>query len=187
MMMNKNKPFSNVRKRRTLRGDKRAVSPVIAVILMIAIVVVVAAIIASFAYSMATPNVSPQAALSMEGATNGSNEFFIQHGGGDAIVDACKPNALAAIDKADWENMQVRINGEICGADATATNPAQLLDGQQQLNGVNLTAATMFDFTVGDRLRLYTDDTNSQLALGDEIVVIHVPTQTILASHTVLW
>ena len=184
-MMNKKKPFSNVRKRRTLRGDKRAVSPVIAVILMIAIVVVVAAIIASFAYSMATPNVSPQAALSMEGATAGSNEFFIQHGGGDAIVDACAPIVVGNIDDAEWENMQVRINGEICSGDATDGNPAELELNEQELNGVDV-AIGMFDFTVGDRLRLYTD-AGSELALGDEIVVIHVPTQTILASHTVLW
>ena len=170
--------------RRSFRNDERGVSAVIGVILMIAITVVIAAIIASFAYGIGSPDVAPNAAISIESATAGTNEFFVVHNGGDAIVDACDPNAASDIDQADWKNMQVRINGEVCGANAVDANPADLLDGQQQLNGVGLTGA-MFDLTVGDRLRLYTDGANSQLALGDEIIVIHVPTNTILASKTI--
>ena len=179
----KKKPFRNVRSR-SLREDKRAVATVIATILMISITVVIAAIIAAYTFGLGMPDVAPRAALSIEGATSGTNEFFIVHKGGDAIADACVPNGTGRINRADWKSMQVRINGEICGADATDANPADLRVDGQQLNGVNLTAE-MFDFTVGDSLRLYTGGANSELELGDEIIVIHVPTQTILARHTV--
>ena len=75
------------KKNLNLKNDKRAVSPVIGVILMVAITVILAAVIAAFVFGM-TPgsDISPQASFRVT-ASVGDN-IWIEHIGGDEIVGA---------------------------------------------------------------------------------------------------
>ena len=80
--MNTNKPFF----RKESFKDKRAVSPVIGVILMVAIVVILAAVIAAFVFGI-TPGTesAPHASLAVK-ASESSPEIQIEHSSGDPIV-----------------------------------------------------------------------------------------------------
>jgi flagellin-like protein len=69
----------------TLLGEKRAVSPVIGVILMVAITVVLAAVIGTFVLGLGdqVSESAPQAQFSFE--FNGSTGLNVTHEGGDAV------------------------------------------------------------------------------------------------------
>ncbi len=72
------------------RGDDRAVSPVIGVILMVAITVILAAVIGSFVLNLGgTQEAAPQASISIE-EVNGSaaSDYIIfAHNGGDGFTE----------------------------------------------------------------------------------------------------
>ena len=70
----------------TLRKDKRAVSPVIGVILMVAITVILAAVIAAFVFGYGAPEASPQASLNIVKADATTEKVTLEHRGGDSIV-----------------------------------------------------------------------------------------------------
>ncbi|MCK4476648.1 MAG: type IV pilin N-terminal domain-containing protein [Methanophagales archaeon] len=71
-----------------LKNDKRAVSPVIGVILMVAITVILAAVIAAFVFGFGGPTTAPQASLNLVSATVTGNRVTLEHQGGDSIVYA---------------------------------------------------------------------------------------------------
>ena len=81
----------------TLREDKRAVSPVIGVILMVAITVILAAVIAAFVFgigpsSKATPSVQLRATYHAD-----NNTLELKHMGGDPIdLDECSVSVKIA-------------------------------------------------------------------------------------------
>ncbi len=76
--------------------DKKAVSPVIGVILMVAITVILAAVIASFVFGLGSkaPKSAPQAQLAVEdntsvtlsSSTGNQTVFILEHNGGEDIV-----------------------------------------------------------------------------------------------------
>jgi flagellin-like protein len=101
---------------RTLLGERRAVSPVIGVILMVAITVILAAVIGTFVLGLGdqASESAPQAQFSFE--FNGSTGLNVTHEGGDAIradelnvsiglssdgVSYGDPNGVGALDDAD--------------------------------------------------------------------------------------
>ena len=67
-----------------LKNDKRAVSPVIGVILMVAITVILAAVIAAFVFGYGAIDAAPQAGLQITHAKN-LGTVTMMHVGGDAL------------------------------------------------------------------------------------------------------
>ncbi len=79
------------KKNLNLKNDKRAVSPVIGVILMVAITVILAAVIGAFVFGLgpSTGEVAPQANLVTSSMTD--TGFTLEHNGGDAVnLSQCK-------------------------------------------------------------------------------------------------
>lgn len=72
---------------RDLFGDRRAVSPVIGVVLMVAITVLLAAVIGTFLLGIGTGGSTPQATFAYEATENPTfpDELRIVHRSGDAI------------------------------------------------------------------------------------------------------
>ncbi len=145
------------RKRRSLKKDERAVSPVIGVILMIAITVVIAAVVAAFAYGIiGGVTKSPNAALVVEDAAVGKTNITIIHHGGDPIVDAFKNETGTG---GNWSNLEVKLEGEnIEWANVT-------VGGDKNLN-----------FESGEQMEI----TVSALKSGDSIAVVYTPSGDIL-------
>ena len=136
--------------------DKRAVSPVIGVILMVAIVVILAAVIAAFVFGI-TPGTeaAPHASLAVK-ASESSPKIQIEHSSGDPIVLAdtsviVTPDISKPTDIEDCGAMK-----EIAGTGSNAT-----LD-------------------VGEIGKVTTEPT--KLVEGDtaRVKVIHVPTGQML-------
>ncbi|NHX37055.1 MULTISPECIES: type IV pilin [Halolamina] len=71
-----------------MKDDKRAVSPVIGVILMVAITVILAAVIGGFVLGLGDSlNQAPQAQISIDAASTGNaGDVEVSHNGGDAIA-----------------------------------------------------------------------------------------------------
>ena len=72
--------------KKTLRKDKRAVSPVIGVILMVAITVILAAVIAAFVFGYGAPEEAPVASMKIVDAEATGGTITISHTGGDGII-----------------------------------------------------------------------------------------------------
>ena len=66
--------------------DKRAVSPVIGVILMVAITVILAAVIAAFVFGYGAPEKAPVAGMKIVDAEGTTNTITIAHTGGAVVV-----------------------------------------------------------------------------------------------------
>ena len=144
---------------RTLRNDKRAVSPVIGVILMIAITVVIAAVVASFAYGIIGGVAkAPNAALVFEDADASKTNVTLVHHGGDSIT-----GAFTSIDPAsgNWGDMVVKHNG------ATITWTGYVTEGG---NGDN-------NFGSGEQLAI---NVSKKLVSGDTLTVVYAPTGDVL-------
>ncbi len=147
------------RRRRSLKKDERAVSPVIGVILMIAITVVIAAVVAAFAYGIiGGVTKAPNAALVVEDAAVGKTNITIIHHGGDPIVDAFKDDGTNG-DPGDWSNLVVKHNGtDIKYANVT-------FGGDKDMN-----------FESGEQMEIWVPALES----GDSIAVVYTPSGDIL-------
>ena len=77
----------NKKSLKSLKNDKRAVSPVIGVILMVAITVILAAVIAAFVFGYGAPERTPQSSIYISKAS-AVDGFLLEHQGGDEIVFA---------------------------------------------------------------------------------------------------
>jgi len=72
-----------------MKGDNRAVSPVIGVILMVAITVILAAVIGGFVLGLGDSlNQAPQAQISISDDAGNSGSVVISHNGGDAMTSS---------------------------------------------------------------------------------------------------
>ena len=71
---------------KSLKNDKRAVSPVIGVILMVAITVILAAVIAAFVFGYGAPEEAPIAGMKIVDAEGSTETITIGHTGGDGVV-----------------------------------------------------------------------------------------------------
>ena len=86
------------------RGDDRAVSPVIGVILMVAITVILAAVIGSFVLGIGGQQESaPQASITI--TTNSSDNVVISHRGGDAFTEGNTGNLTVQNESGDIYNL----------------------------------------------------------------------------------
>lgn len=150
------------RKRRSLKQDERAVSPVIGVIMMIAITVVISAVVASFAYGIiGGVKRAPDSSLVVEDANVGNKNITVIHYGGDTIVDAFTSGP-------DWDSMEVRVNGE-----THDINNNTALNGTWSDSGWGTTY-----FKPGDELELNVSAGVLHRALesGDSITILYTPT-----------
>lgn len=163
------------RKKRNLKQDEQAVSPVVGVIMLIAITVVIAAVVAAFAYGIiGGVKKAPNAAFVIEGTTRSSENITIIHHGGDTIPDAfATGNQLG--DAANWSALEVRING------AVYTNNVTSGGKQATMNSAAIGAA---DFQAGDELQLPVNgigiSKDTALESGDTIAVVYTPTGDLL-------
>ena len=173
------------KKKRSLKEDERAVSPVIGVIMLIAITVVIAAVVAAFAYGIiGGVQKSPNAALVIDGANRNSEEITIIHHGGDTIVAAFASGNPAQLGNtstgANWSALEVRINGKPFEEDNT--DPATT-----ELNGDAISGSD--DFEAGDELVLnLTDNSDTgkkSLINGDSISIVYTETGDLLQRITV--
>ena len=147
-----------------LLKDNKAVSPVIGELLMIVVVVVVAAVVIAFAYNLvwSATEVSP-ANIVIEDAEVGSSNVTIVHMGGDKISNAFVPSYVYKVNASIFENIEVRINGEV-------------YEGWASLNNG---AISKPDFAAGDELELGLG-AGWRLHSGDSIAVVYTPTGDIL-------
>ena len=141
---------------RTLRNDKRAVSPVIGVILMIAITVVIAAVVASFAYGIIGGVAkAPNAALVFEDADSGKTTVTLIHHGGDTITDAFKDSCT------NWSDIMVKHNG------ADINWSGNVIPSDTSNN----------NFGSGEELKIKV---TPALVSGDTLTVVYTPTGDVL-------
>ena len=80
------KKMMNKKNLKTLKDDKRAVSPVIGVILMVAITVILAAVIAAFVFGYGAPEPTPvlQIRTYPDDVTN--LHIMLEHMGGEPLI-----------------------------------------------------------------------------------------------------
>jgi flagellin-like protein len=151
-------------KKRSLKNEEKAVSPVVGVIMMIAITVVIAAVVAAFSYGIiGGVKKAPNCALVVEDAVVGSTQIKVIHHGGDSIVNAFNGSGTA---NNAWKNLNVKINGV-----------------DQQWG--NITGAIGDDdtnFESGEQIAI----TCVALASGDTISMVFTPTGDILQRVSVM-
>ncbi len=150
---------------KALKGDVRAISPLLGEIMMIGVLLVIAISLIIVVYNTAWP--TPEVAgvnIVIEGARVGSSNLTIVHMGGEAVVNAFAPASSPAyyINGTIFNDIEVKINGEV-------------FEGWASLNGDRVTKS---DFSAGDELRL---GLSHELVQGDCISVIYVPYAKILA------
>jgi len=171
--------------RRDLFREKKAVSPVIGVILMVAITVILAAVIASFVFGLGAkaPKAAPQAQLTLSDAsaplntTSRDDVFVLEHKGGESI---------------SWGQMKVIVKNSTMSL-ATITfnsNGTPTYSGKHYLNATLSPGAennSMFDVgewitfserenynvTSGDKLTVQVIDTNSNNLIVEGDVVVY--------------
>ncbi len=166
-----------MRASKRMSKDEHAVSPVIAVIMMIAITVIIETVAAAFAFDVIHELKTPNAAIVIEGVHQGSTSITIIHYGKDTIVDAVSGTTNGQLGTANWNAMDVRINGAVFAEN----DPA---NATTRLNGV--TGFWAADFTVGDELKLdLSDSAHGALRTGDSISVVYTPTGDVLRRVTV--
>jgi len=151
---------------KTLMKDERAVSAVIGVILMIAITVVIAAVVAAFAYGIiGGVKTAPSSSIVIENAQRGSNiNVTLVHQGGDIITDAFT-GTVETKTGAEWNNIEVRYNGEIVNTSSAWLNTDNVNDTEWDT-----------DFVPGDELKIEF----SSLASDDTIAVVYTPSGDML-------
>jgi FlaG/FlaF family flagellin (archaellin) len=161
----------------SIQGDEHAVSPVIAVIMMIFVTVIVQAVMAAFAFDFVQELKTPNVAVVIEGADQGSTSITIIHYCGDTIVNAFSGTTNGQLGTANWSAMEVRINGAVFAE----RDPAK---GTTRLNGATGFGAA--DFKAGDELKLdLSDSAQGTLRAGDSISVIYATTGDTLRRVTV--
>jgi flagellin-like protein len=149
-------------------SDRRAVSPVIGVILMVAITVVMAAVIAGFVYGyLGTTTKAPNVVLSATDDPTDSASLLIKHNGGENI----------AAD--DWK-LSVT-DGKDSATDFTPTAVTGEPSANELSTGVVLDVADESDVDTG----AYTDGTDITRGWY-HVVIVHVPSDSLLLDTNVL-
>jgi flagellin-like protein len=167
----------NTTRKRSLKKDEKAVSPVIGVIMMIAIVVIIAAVVAAFAYGIiGGVKKAPSSAMVVEGVKVSANDVNVTifHHGGDAITEAFSTGPADVVSV--WDNIEVRVNG----AKVNNTLADEVWYNNIAADGVADSWGTG-SFTPGDQLKIQFNG----LTEGDSIVILHVPSENILQRITV--
>jgi len=172
----------NLREKISLKEDNRGVSPVIGVIMMIAIVVIIAAVVAAFAYGIiGGVNKAPSSAMVVEGANPNDNALNVTlyHHGGDPITDAFNDindaNNASIADR--WHNIELRLNGAKVNNSGTAKAEGLWMNDKEY----NSTEWPSTKFAPGDQITVKFPSLKS----GDTLVILHVPSDSILQRVTV--
>jgi len=161
----------------SIQKDEHAVSPVIAVVMIIGVTVIIQAVVAAFAFDITHELKTPNVAVVIEGADQGSTSITIVHYCGDTIVNAFSGTTNGQLGTANWSAMEVRINGAVFAE----RDPAK---GTTRLNGATGFGAA--DFKAGDELKLdLSDSAQGTLRAGDSISVIYTTTGDTLRRVTV--
>jgi len=151
-------------KKRNLKKEEEAVSPVVGVIMMIAITVVIAAVVAAFAYGIiGGVKKAPNSALVVEDAVADSKQVKIIHHGGDTIINAFNGTGDA---NDDFKNLKIKVNG----VDRVWNNVSGAI-GDDDTN-----------FESGEQITLTVD----ALVSGDTIAMVFAPTGDILQRVSVM-
>jgi FlaG/FlaF family flagellin (archaellin) len=163
----------------SIHKDEHAVSPVIAVVMMIGVTVIIQAVVASFAFDITSHEMeTPNVAVVIEGADQGSSSITIVHYGGDTIVNAFSGTTNGQLGTAKWNAMEVRINGAVF-AENDSANQTTRLNGATKFGAV--------DFKAGDELKLdLSDSAQVSLRAGDSISVTFTKTGDTLRRVTVI-
>ncbi|MCW3138081.1 MAG: type IV pilin N-terminal domain-containing protein [Methanophagales archaeon] len=149
-----------------LKGDVRAISPILGEIMMVAVLLVIATILVMIVYNnvWSTPQVAT-INIMITGAKVGSSNLTIVHLGGEKVANAFAPASSGTcayyINDTIFRDIEVKINGDI-------------FEGWASLNGNRIMKS---DFSTGDELRL---GLKQELVQGDCISVIYVPQGEIL-------
>ena len=130
-----------------------------ATILLIALTIVGASMVAAFLGTISLPSAPAAARIQFENLVDGASGFVVVHMGGRAISNA--------FDAAQWINMKVLKNNVPVSLENAEYNGGPIPD--------------VVDFKFGDRLRLQVD-----LASGDKITVMCIPTDEILQNAVVI-
>ena len=102
------------------RGDDRAVSPVIGVILMVAITVILAAVIGSFVLGIGGQQESaPQASITI--TENNESSVTVSHRGGDAFTDG-NTESLTVSNDSDSTSENITISDGFSTGDEQTVN-----------------------------------------------------------------
>ena len=151
-----------------LKGDVRAIGPILGEIMMVAVLLVIATILVIIVYNNVWSTSTPQVAtinIMVTGAKVGSTNLTIVHMGGEKVANAFAPASSGTcgyyINDTIFKDIEVKINGDI-------------FEGWASLNGDGITKS---DFSTGDELRL---GLKQELVQGDCISVIYVPQGKIL-------
>ena len=155
-----------------LKKDKKAVSPVIGVILMVAITVILAAVIASFVFGLGSkaPKTAPQVSLQATAVTD--SKITITHQGGDSVLwndtkiiitNPATGNSWYAILTVNATSGAVSAKSASTGISVSAVNPSNYLyfdPGEQ----ITITNANAFGSS-GETINVRVIDTASGQAL----------------------
>lgn len=122
-------------KARRLYGDKKAVSPVIGVVLMVAITVVLAAVIGAFVFSIGIRPVTPQASFVVKSCSKTTGGIILEHQGGDSMplvdiagtIDSDGAYGTDAPESAEWD-FTIDVNDD------------DIIDPGDQINSIAATA-----------------------------------------------
>ena len=150
------------------RGDDRAVSPVIGVILMVAITVILAAVIGSFVLGIGSnQEAAPQATIQVD-ADSDDNSITLSHRGGDEFASGNTAELKIVTENSEIEATWDAADGPFGTGDSLSINDANAGD----------------DTTSGD----FTVDSSGALTPGERVDVIWVGpggSEQIIRSSTV--
>lgn len=141
--------------RNLFNKDDRGVSPVIGVILMVAITVILAAVIGTFVLGLGDSlgDSQPTAQISVD-LEESSNEFVIEHGGGDPI---------------DSGSMRIVVSAENGTAEATEQFDSRFSVGDRQRGSFS---GSTENVNSGEELRIRVIHTPSESILFDQVIEV---------------
>jgi flagellin-like protein len=97
--------MENKKNLKSLRNDKRAVSPVIGVILMVAITVILAAVIGAFVFGYGAPEPTPILQVRAYPDDTVDNGIMLEHMGGDSIIWSTVKVETSADGATSWTDL----------------------------------------------------------------------------------
>ncbi|UCH72096.1 MAG: type IV pilin N-terminal domain-containing protein [Thermoplasmatales archaeon] len=104
----------------------RAISSVVSIVILVAIMTAIASAI--YIYMSGTGRTTPTVTVILDlEYDNETHELVIIHTGGDTITDAITYNAGEG-ENATWDNLEVRINGELLSEEGNGKNDIEPLN-----------------------------------------------------------
>ncbi len=176
---------------------KKAVSPVIGVILMVAVTVIMAAIVGGFVYQTARPKVPPSMSSSLAddssvgvGSTSGGQRIAKLYWEGGKSIDKSEFMCLVTYKDSEGTEQTVTQDGVDWGTSQNATTLAahgtEMDTGKIKLLFVDSDNST--DVGPGDRLDFYEGTAAAAKVMANKdfsVKVLHKSTEAFVADHTI--